>query len=47
MIYVGNLQIGTTGDALIEFIRKGCEKLELKAPKVYNCKIFEQEQEEG
>ena len=47
MIYVGNLQIGTTGDALKEFTGKKCEKLELKAPKVYNCKIFKKEQEEG
>ena len=40
VIYVGNLSPETTEDSLISFITQRSERVGVKAPTVYNCRVF-------
>ena len=40
VIYVGNLSPETTEDSLISFITQRSERVGMKAPTVYSCRVF-------
>ena len=47
VIYVGNLDVETTEDDLKDFVTRRANNVQVTSPKIYNCKIFRREFEEG
>ena len=47
VIYVGNLDVERTKDALKDFVTGRANSVEVISPKIYNCKTFRSEFAEG
>ena len=47
VVYIGNLKLGAKENEVREYVRKRCEKLHLRPPRIFNSKMFEKEPEDG
>ena len=47
VVYIANLKLGAKENEVWELVRKRCEKLHLRPPKIFNSKMIEKVPEDG
>ena len=47
VVYIGNLKLGAKENEVREYVRKRCERLHLRPPRIFNSKMFEKDPEDG